>query len=125
MEPLVDDDIASASHLKMKASPKRRAYQQRRRTINHEPTSPVQWIFGNSITICRKVAEIRVGVSPQIVQRVLCGVCDCRIVGHRVPYNHIALTYTPISLCLRLVWRTYHFDVEGLIDRFSILNGIA
>ena len=27
-----------------------------------------------------------------------------------------------MSICLRFLWRKYHFDVEGLPDRFSILK---
>ena len=123
MEPLVDNGIASASHLKRKASPKRRACNKRReKTGSSNPTIPAQGISNISITICRTAAETCIGVSSQRVQRVLHGLPDGRRRGHRVPNNHLALTSVPMSICLRFWWRKYHFDAEGLPDRFSILK---
>ena len=115
MEPLVDNGIASASHLKRKASPKRRAYNKRGKTTgSSNPTIPTQWIFNIFITTCRKAAETCIGVSAQRVQRVLHGLPDGRRRGHRVPNNHLALTSVPMRVCLRFLWREYHFDAEGL-----------
>ena len=78
-------------------------------------------IFGNSpIMICAKAAKICIGISPQRVQRVLNGLIDRRTSGHLPPKRCIAQRTNPMSLCLRFLWRKYHFDAEGLPDRFSI-----
>lgn len=104
-----------------KASTAQRGYQKRRRTGKAQPSILVMGIFGNSpIMICAKAAKICIGISPQRVQRVLNGLIDRRTSGHLPPKRCIAQRTNPMSLCLRFLWRKYHFDAEGLPDRFSI-----
>ena len=43
---------------------------------------------------------------------------DGRKKGLRLPND--SLTSGPMNVCLRFLWRTYHFDAEGLPDKFSI-----
>ena len=69
--------------------------------------------------ICRKAAEWLIGVGGHRVQRVLDGLPDGRTRGMRLP-NTMWLTVSPKEVCLRFLWRKYHFDAEGLPDRFSI-----
>ena len=40
--------------------------------------------------------------------------------GARLPNRAERITSGPISICLRFLWRKYHFDAEGLPDKFSI-----
>ena len=38
----------------------------------------------------------------------------------RLPNAGVSLTSSPMAVCLRFLWRKYHFDAEGSPDRFSI-----
>ena len=38
----------------------------------------------------------------------------------RLPNSGVSFTGSPKEVCLRFLWRKYHFDAEGLPDRFSI-----
>jgi hypothetical protein len=97
---------------------KRRKYTMRRRK-DWAPSVPIQGILTSKpVVVCRKAAEFLIGVSPQRVQRVLEGQEDGRRRGMRLPND--SLTSGPMSLCLRFLWRKYHFDAEGLPDKFSI-----
>jgi len=93
----------------------------RRRVKGHVPTVPVRGILtSKDMNICRKAAEFLIGVGPGRVQRALEGQADGRTRGHRIPNNHESLTSIPTTICLRFLWRKYHFDAEGLPDRFSV-----
>ena len=72
------------------------------------------------LVVFRKIAEFCIGISPKRVQRVLYGIPDGRCRGNRVPNNHESLTSTPMAKCLQFLLRKYHFDAEGLPDRFSV-----
>ena len=37
-----------------------------------------------------------------------------------MPNSGVPLTISPMAVCLRFLWRKYHFDAEGLPDRFSL-----
>ena len=118
--PLVPTPNAQAVDTRTKTLKRRRQYINRRRA-NHIPTVPVQGILtSKAITICRKAAEFLIGIGPGRVQRVLEGRADGRTRGHRIPNNHAALTSGPMAICLRFLWRKYHFDAEGLPDRFRV-----
>ena len=54
------------------------------------------------------------------VQRVLYGLADGRTEGARIPNRAEAVACGPMPICLRFLWRKYHFDAEGLPDKFSI-----
>ena len=73
-----------------------------------------------SLSICRKAAEFLIGVGAARVQRVLSGRADGRTKGMRLPNSGVPLTISPMAVCLRFLWRKYHFDAEGLPDRFSL-----
>ena len=103
------------------AKRRRRQYTIRRRAGQSLPSIPVQGILtSKDIRICRKAAEFLMGVGPGRVQRVLEGKADGRTKGHRLPNDHPALTSGPKKICLRFLWRKYHFDAEGLPDRFNV-----
>ena len=86
-----------------------------------QPTVPVQGVLTRkSLSICRKAAEFLIGVGPIRVQRVLSGRADGRTKGMRLPNSGVPLTISPMAVCLRFLWRKYHFDAEGLPDRFSL-----
>ena len=70
--------------------------------------------------ICRRAAEWLIGVGDDRVRRVLSGRADGRTKGMRLPNAGVSLTSSPMAVCLRFLWRKYHFDAEGLPDRFSI-----
>ena len=61
-----------------------------------------------------------IGVGPGRVQRVLDGRADGRTRGMRLPNYDASLTSEPMSVCFRFLWRKYHFDAEGLPDKFCI-----
>ena len=114
MLPLVSNDEDSASQRPCK---KQRMYTCRRRTGASGATVPVQGILtSKSLLICRKAAEFLIGVGPARVQRVLEGRAD----GRKRGMNVRSVTSTPMSVCLRFLWRKYHFDAEGLPDKFSV-----
>ena len=60
------------------------------------------------------------GTSPVRVQRVLHGRLDGRLRGNRVPHGHVTFQSQQMDTTLRFLWRKYHFDAEGLPDRFSV-----
>ena len=68
--------------------------------------------------VCHNAALFLIGVSAQRVQRVLEGQEYGRKKGLRLPND--SLTSGPMHVCLRFLWRKYHFDAEGLPDKFSI-----
>ena len=119
MPPLVSDDEDPATGT---PAPKRRhQYTCRRRRGQHQPTVPVRGVLTRrSVCICRKAAEFLIGVGSPRVQRVLSGHADGRTKGMRLPNAGVSLTSSPMAVCLRFLWRKYHFDAEGLPDRFSI-----
>ena len=83
------------------------------------PSVPVQGRLTNKpVVVCHNAALFLIGVSAQRVQRVLEGQEDGRKKGMRLPND--SLTSGPMSVCLRFLWRKYHFDAEGLPDKFSI-----
>ena len=118
MPPLVSDDDPATTA----PAPKRRhQYTCRRRRGQHQPTVPVRGVLTRkSLCICRKAAQFLIGVGPTRVQRVLNGLPDGRTRGMRLPNAGVSLTSSPKEVCLRFLWRKYHFDAEGLPDRFSI-----
>ena len=112
--PLVPDDFDPFSQELPK---KRRKYTCRRRK-GSSTTVPVQGILTTmAVYICRKLAEFLIGVGAARVQRVLNGLGDGRTKGMRHPD---ALRCGPMQVCLRFLWRKYHFDAEGLPDKFSV-----
>ena len=118
MPPLVsDDDPATPAP----APKRRRQYTSRRRGGWPQPTVPVQGVLTRkSLSICRKAAEFLIGVGSPRVQRVLSGRADGRLKGMRLPNSGVPCTSSPRAVCLRFLWRKYHFDAEGLPDRFSL-----
>ena len=70
------------------------------------------------VVVCHKAALFPIGVSAQRAQRVLEGQRYGRNKGLMLPSD--SLTSGPMNVCLRFLWRKYHFDVEGLPDKFSI-----
>ena len=118
MPPLVSDDDPATTA----PAPKRRhQYTCRRRRGQHQPEVPVRGVLTRkSVRICRKAAEFLIGVGSARVQRVLSGHADGRTKGMRLPNAGVSLTSSPKEVCLRFLWRKYHFDAEGLPDRFSI-----
>ena len=87
----------------------------------HQPEVHVRGVLTKkSVCICRKAAQFLIGVGPHRVQRVLSGHADGRTKGMRLPNDGVSLTSSPMAVCLRFLWRKYHFDAEGLPDRFSI-----
>ena len=97
-----------------------RAYVTRRRAGNH--SASVQLAAGGP-TMCRRAAEFVLGVSAQRVQRVLRGDPDRRAAAYRLPAGHPANLQQPTQLCLRFLWRKYHYDAEGMPDRFDFGRG--
>ena len=124
-EMLALTELAEASSEEMGTSafpkPPARSYTTRRRIMKgRQGTIPVESILLRAtFRICRKAAEFCIGVGPGRTTRVLNGSPDCRFKGSRVPNNHPCLTSTPMATCLRFLWRKYHFDTEGLPDKFS------
>ena len=99
-----------------------RPYVKKRRLTRRSRSVPVQGFLPamtKPFLICRKTAEFCIGVGPNRVQRVLHGYPDRRRKGYRVPCNHESLTSRPQAICVRFLWRKYHFDAEGLPDKFS------
>ena len=118
MPPLVSDDDPATT---APAPKRRRQYTCRRRRGQHQPTVSVRGVLPRkSVCICRKAAEFLIGVGARRVQRVLSGHADGRTKGMRLPNAGVSLTSSPMAVCLRFLWRKYHFDAEGLPDRFSI-----
>ena len=100
-----------------------RAYHRRRRTTAKTPgpTVPAHpFLPGECQSICQRSAIFFVGTSPVKVQRVLHGCLDCRLRGNRVPHGHVTFQSQQMDTTLRFLWRKYHFDAEGLPDRFSV-----
>ena len=78
-------------------------------------TVPVQGVLTSKpVFICRKSAQFLIGVGPGRVQRVLDGRADGRTKGVRLPNSGASLTSMPMSVCLRFLWRKYHFDADGV-----------
>ena len=121
LRPLVSsssDDGGAASQPRPK---KRHKYTCRRRKGATDVTVPVQGVVtSKNVHICRKSALFLIGVGPGRVQRVLDGRADGRTKGMRLPNSGESLASGPMSVCLRFLWRKYHFDAEGLPDKFSI-----
>ena len=118
MAPLVSEEDEPVSQMPPK---KKRRYTCRKRKGPSHVTVSVQGIFTSEpVHICRKAAEFLLGVGPMRVQRVLYGLADGRTKGARLPNRAEAVTSGPMSICLRFLWRKYHFDAEGLPDKFSI-----
>ena len=79
----------------------------------------MQGILTNKpVVVCHKAALFLIGVSAQRVQRVLEGQQYGRKKGPRLPND--SRTSGLVNVCLRFLWRTYHFDAEGLPDKLSI-----
>ena len=118
MAPLVSEEDELVSQMPPK---KRRSYTCRKRKGSSHVAASVQGIFTSEpVHICRKAAEFLIGVGPARVQRVLYGLADGRTKGARLPNRAEAVTSGPMSICLRFLWRKYHFGAEGLPDKFSI-----
>ena len=115
---LVPDEIVPAPLTPPK---KRRRYSCHKRTGSCEATVPVEGILTDKpLLICRKLAFMLMGVGPGRVQRILDGLGDGRTRGMRLPNDGTSRTSGPMSVCLRFLWRKYHFDAEGLPDKFSV-----
>ena len=115
--PLVSEDEDEVSQRPPK---KRRQYRKRRRKGGHDPSVPVQGILTpKPVLICRKSAAFLIGIGSGRLSRVLCGRADGRTKGMRLP-SHASGSRGPLEVCLRFLWRKYHFDAEGLPDKFSI-----
>jgi hypothetical protein len=99
--------------------PTRDAHNTMRKKRAGEPSVPVQGIVTSKpVVVCHKAALFLIGISARRVQRVLEGQTDGRKKGLRLPND--SLTSGPMSVCLRFLWRSYHFDADGLPDKFSI-----
>ena len=119
LDPLVSE--GEDGHVSEMPPQKRPRYTRRRRTGSSRVSVSVQGIFTSEpVHICRKAAEFLIGVGPTRVQRVLYGEVDRRTKGARVPNRAEAVTSGPMSTCLRFLWTKYHFDAEGLPDKFCI-----
>ena len=103
---------------------KKRTHNQTHRRQSQQgwgPTVPVQHIFtDDALKICEKACCFLMGVGTNRVQRVLHGLPDRRRRGHRAPNNHEMFTSPQTQTCLQFLWRKYHFDAEGLPDKFCI-----
>ena len=102
---------------------RQRRYKQRRRQLQRRrgPSLPVQGIFTDEpLRICQKACELLLGIGSKRVARVLDGRPDGRTHGHRAPNSHDVFTSPQMHTCLRFLWKKYHFDAEGLPDRFSM-----
>ena len=118
-EPAVDpppQPISNAPKL-----PHRRYTQRAQATgIRKKPSVSVQGLFtAKPLRICRALAIDLIGIGPKRLHRVLHGELDGRQKGNRAPNNHRVFTSKQAALSMRFLWKKYHFDAEGLPDRFS------
>ena len=112
MAPLVSEE--EDERVSQRPPKKRRRYTCRKRKGRAHVTVSVQSIFTSEpVHICRKAAEFLIGVGPMRVQRVLYGLAEGRTKGARLPNRAEAVTCGPMSICLRFLWRKYHFNADG------------
>ena len=95
----------------------RRLYPKR--ACTKRPSVNLQGVLCQGVLmVCTGAAYLVLGVGNKRVRRLKDGIPDGRRRGNRVPNSH-PMFQPGQEICRRFLWQLYHYNAEGLPDRFE------